>query len=209
MIVCGESIENDALSVQEREGGLIPTSPLHFKTVDVERARRFTREHHSRLPYTQRGPWISVLGAFCGERLVSAAFWHNTSARGLPRNWLELRRLTTAAAPPNTCSKFLAWCARHFRRLGYARLVSYQDVAVHAGTIYRAAGWTPTYVSRPRERDRSKPRSGTARLYRWDSNGKAPAMSAKIRWERDLEGASLRALSSEEIGRATQLRASR
>jgi hypothetical protein len=66
------------------------------------------------------------------------------------------------------------------------KLISYQDTAVHEGTIYKAAGWTPEFVSKARVRDRSGDRVGTTRKYRHDMNGQAPAASEKIRWAKLL-----------------------
>jgi hypothetical protein len=65
----------------------------------------------------------------------------------------------------------------------YERAISYQDTAVHRGTIYRAAGWTAAYESKPRVRDRSGTRVGTRRMYRWSLNGIEPDAAAKVRWE--------------------------
>lgn len=78
--------------------------------------------------------------------------------------------------------------ARYFKRESpeRERLISYQDRDVHSGTIYRAAGWEPTHVSAPRERDRSKLRVGTARAYRSSINGVDPDASGKVRWEKPL-----------------------
>jgi hypothetical protein len=66
------------------------------------------------------------------------------------------------------------------------RMLSYQDTAVHQGTIYKAAGWTAAYTSKPRIRDRSKPRVGTSRNYRSNINGVEVDASAKVRWEKML-----------------------
>jgi hypothetical protein len=63
------------------------------------------------------------------------------------------------------------------------RLLSYQDIEVHTGTIYRAAGWTQVMVSAPRQRDRTPNRKGTQRAYRSDINGANPASAGKARWE--------------------------
>lgn len=63
------------------------------------------------------------------------------------------------------------------------KLISYQDEAVHTGTIYKAAGWTPEYRAKARVRDRSKPRAGTnGRMYRTNSNGIQVDSSPKTRW---------------------------
>lgn len=150
------------------------------------------RAYHSRLPRVQDGPWRVAFKAHYRETCFGAALWHNPSARGLPQTWLELRRLVVAPdAPHCTASRMLGVMARWFRKRpeGFEdveRLISYQDVDVHTGTIYRAAGWIPAYFSKPRVRDRGKARVGTRRDYRKDSNGLAPAAAGKIRWELEL-----------------------
>lgn len=145
--------------------------------------------YHSRLPRVQAGPWRVAFAAHYMETCFGAALWHNPSARGLPQTWLELRRLVVAPdAPHCTASRMLGAMARWFRARpdGFEdvdRLISYQDVEVHTGTIYRAAGWDAAYFSKPRQRDRSKARVGTRRDYRNDSNGVSPAAAGKTRWE--------------------------
>lgn len=142
---------------------------------------------HSRLPNVQRGPWQFAFEAHWEGTPVAVALWNNPSARMLPNHWLELRRMACSpVAPRNTASWFLAQMARYFRAHcpERERLISYQDTAVHLGTIYKAAGWTAAYRSAPRVRDRSKPRAGTDRAYRLsDFNGTDVDASAKVRWE--------------------------
>jgi hypothetical protein len=126
--------------------------------IEINTARDFIAAHHSRLPYTQKGPWKMAFGAYQDGALVGVALWHNCSARGLPQNWLELRRMAISGdALPNTASRMLSAMRTAIRRQqGYETvLVSYQDVAVHHGTIYKASGWTPVAISRPRHRDRT------------------------------------------------------
>lgn len=147
------------------------------------------RAFHSRLPNVQDGPWKLAFAAHYRHTCFGAALWHNPSARGLPANWLELRRLVVAPdAPHCTASRMLGQMTRWIRRTmpEVERVISYQDCEVHTGTIYRAAGWTPAHFSKPRVRDRSKPRVGTRRDYRRDMNGVAPASAGKMRWELTL-----------------------
>jgi hypothetical protein len=87
-------------------------------------------------------------------------------------------------APKNTASRFLGWMVKHMKAQHpqHSRAISYQDTEVHAGTIYKASGWTLDHVSSPRVRDRSGNRVGTTRQYRSNLNGAAPDASAKARW---------------------------
>lgn len=124
--------------------------------------------------------------ASCDGHLYGGALWHNPSARGLPSEWLELRRLAIPDyAPPHAASWMLGAMRKWIRANmpSVPRLISYQDTDVHTGTIYKAAGWEAAYYSKPRVRDRSKPRAGTSRAYRSNLNGSAPDAAGKIRWE--------------------------
>ena len=146
---------------------------------------------HSRLPNVQKGPWQFAFAACLPDGTpVAVALWNNPSARTLPGHWLELRRMACSPeAPPNTASMFLGWMHRWFsaEHPHREKLISYQDTAVHTGTIYKAAGWQIEYTSAPRVRDRSPKRVGTDRQYRSDMNGQAPAASAKNRWSKMLK----------------------
>ncbi len=151
-----------------------------------EVARDLNAEWHSRLPRTQRGPWQFAFAAHKDETIFAVALWHNPSARTLPSHWLELRRLAVADdAPRFTASWMLSKMRRYFKATcpERERLISYQDAAVHTGTIYRAAGWQIGHVAKPRSRDRTKARAGTRRDYRSNLNGSEPDAAAKIRWE--------------------------
>jgi hypothetical protein len=162
---------------------------LQFELCDKQLAVDFCREHHSRLPNTQRGPWQFAFRAHYEGQTIAVALWNNPSARTLPSHWLELRRMACSpGAPRNTASRFLGWMARFFAKTAAHRekLISYQDTAVHEGTIYKAAGWDPEFVSKARVRDRSGNRAGTGRKYRCDMNGAAPAASEKIRWAKTI-----------------------
>lgn len=162
---------------------------LKFSTCKKSHAVALTRLWHSRLPNTQDGPWMYAFSGEIDDITYVVALWNNPSARGLPDDWIELRRLACAPdAPRNTPSAFLGYMARWFRknRPDIDRLISYQDAAVHHGTIYKAANWHIGAVAKARCRDRSKNRVGTARSYRKNINGPASDASEKIRWEMPL-----------------------
>ncbi len=162
---------------------------LDVEPCDPAIACEMVRAYHSRLPNVQQGPWKLAFAADYQWTVFGAALWHNPSARTLPQDWLELRRLVVLPdAPHCTASRMLGVMTRWIRKNmpDVPRLISYQDVDVHTGTIYRAAGWTPGYFSKPRVRDRSKPRVGTRRDYRSNLNGIAPDGAGKMRWELEL-----------------------
>jgi hypothetical protein len=179
---------------QVGNGGATPTPALHCKELTFEPCEKphavtLVRLWHSRLPNCQDGPWEYAFRAQKEDVTYAVALWNTPSGRCLPQHWLELRRMACSPdAPKNTPSRFLAWMARYFEKNCPQRekLISYQDTAVHKGTIYKAAGWTAEYTSKPRIRDRSGKRAGTNRMYRWNINGTEADASAKIRWARLL-----------------------
>lgn len=158
---------------------------LELIKCDPAIARQLVAEWHSRLPKTPAGGSMVAYAAHYQWTCFGVALWSNPSARTLPGDWLELRRLAIPDdAPPHTASWMLGAMKKDIARRfpDVPHLISYQDEAVHKGTIYRAAGWTAEFQTVPRQRDRSVLRSGTRSLYRSDMNGAAPAGSAKTRW---------------------------
>jgi len=144
----------------------------------------FVRAHHSRLPNVQKGPWMYAFTAEHPEtrQIYAAALWNNPSARTLPNSWLELRRMAVANdAPHCTASAFLAAMTKQLRAFGHNHFISYQDLEVHTGTIYKAAGWVIEYTSKPRVRQRGYSEA-RGRDYRTSINGTAPDAAAKNRW---------------------------
>lgn len=166
---------------QAEEGGSTPTSTLqlYFHAVDIKTAAVLNRAWHSRLPKFARPTCRIAYAAEFDNRYFAVAIWTNPLARMLPQQtWIELNRMAVAPdAPKNTASRMLAWMARDMRKRFpvAANLISYQDIETRAGTIYRAAGWTPTHRSDGGE---------------WDSASKARnpvvAGGAKQRWEKSL-----------------------
>lgn len=175
-------------------GGSSPTVALHardltFCTCDTDHAVRLVREWHSRLPECQSGPWQYAFRAHRDDVTYAVALWNNPSTRCLPSRWLELRRMACSPdAPKNTCTRFLGWMVRYFREHCPERekCISYQDLSVHTGTIYKASGWQVEYIGKPRIRDRSKARVGTRRDYRSNKNGVEPDSAGKARWSKLL-----------------------
>jgi hypothetical protein len=106
------------------------------------------RRWHSRLHIYETGFCEKAricFGALYEGYFYAAAIWDNPTARSLPQHeWLELKRMAICAeAPKNTASRMLkimtAIIKKRFPEI--ERLISYQDVEVHKGTIYKAAGW--------------------------------------------------------------------
>lgn len=162
---------------------------LQFSSCETQHAVQLVRLWHSRLPECQNGPWQYAFRAHKNDVTYAVALWNNPSARCLPSHWLELRRMACSPdSPKNTPSRFLAWMVRYFKHTCPERekVISYQDLDVHTGTIYKAAGWAVEYISKPRTRDRSKARVGTRRDYRSNKNGAEPDSAGKARWSKLL-----------------------
>jgi len=156
-------------------------------------AVNLVKRWHSRLPNVQKGPWTHAFHIHWNGYTYGVALWNNPSARTLPNNWLELRRMAIAPdAPKFTASRMLGQMARWFRanRPDIERLISYQDEEVHQGTIYKAANWTRAYYSKPRVRSRGEyvDAAGNTRKrgVRHAINGPAADTAGKWRWELEL-----------------------
>jgi hypothetical protein len=166
-------------------GGSIPTSALQLRLdpIAFRLAKSLNRLWHSRLPRigdSDNFRFPSWAAEFDG-RWFAVLIWSHPVARALPQNtWLELRRFAISPkAPQNTGSRLLSVNARIIRRElpGIERLISYQDIEVHEGTIYRAAGWTATIQTEGAKGDhhqwsnksRNRPKSqSTAPKQRWE-----------------------------------------
>lgn len=185
-----DAIERLMLPLIEPWGGTVPhsASDLVVEPCPVAHARLLTAMWHSRMPRTQVGPWQYAFAARYDGLTYGVALWHNPSARTLPPHWLELRRLAISDdAPRFTATRMLGQMARFFNKEcpQRERMISYQDMEVHSGTIYKAAGWEVANITAARTRDRSTHRPD-GRIYRNDSNGSAAHSSAKARWEKRL-----------------------
>ncbi len=178
----GESIGTMRPLFQEAEGGLTPTSPLQMRVESVEYslARSLNGKWHSRLPKIGDPPGIrKVMPCFAATfegRVFAVAIWSHPVNRSLPQTeWLELRRMAICdERPKNTASWMLGVMARLLRkqRPELVKLFSYQDLGVHSGTIYKAAGWTATVVKKYRPWNNAKrkrpPCQSTSDKQRWE-----------------------------------------
>ena len=186
MINCGESIRVVHPLFQEAGGGSIPTSPLQlqFRVVSKDIFSKLNSLWHSRLPKVGASHFrVCYCAEFSGVFFAVAA-WSNPVARLLPQQeWLELRRFAIADdAPKFTASRMLGWMRRDIRKRfpDVARLISYQDLDAHSGTIYKASGWREAENYKPRARGwigwGSRPRIGRTNQ----------AVAPRMRWELTL-----------------------
>ena len=162
-----------------------PTSPRQFMVseIDAMLACRLNKMWHSRLP---RIHWSNVVrnkkyvcyGLFYRSICYATAIFSSPVARSFDGDTvLELRRYAIKSdAPKNTASWGLGKMIKLIRVKfpDVIKVISYQDVSVHRGTIYKASNWkaatTTKFASWGISRKRNKDQS----------------TSDKIRWEYDL-----------------------
>jgi len=166
--------------------------PASAKQLVVSETSRYTARDlnalwHSKLPIYNTGFCLNSLASFVAtyENVYYAtAIWTNPVAAQLPqKEWLELRRLAIAPdAPKFTATYMLGKMVKAIRAKfdGVTTLVSYQDMTVHSGTIYKAANWTADGIHKGGSwnRPNAKNANGTPRT-RPDLNS---ATGAKQRW---------------------------
>lgn len=191
---------------QEERSGSTPTSALQLKIIDVawDCVARLNNDWHSALPQCDKGSMSRGFRSFFAAEfdgiIYAVAIWSSPVTQSVDDGTTaELRRLAISPnAPKNTASRMLAVMARLMKKRypAITRLISYQATAVHKGTIYLAAGWTPTTLTKFRPwgtRPRRKPRSDKQRAEAVDgyvntsSTRKPPQIiSDKQRWEKQL-----------------------
>lgn len=181
MNYCGDSIRVVHPLFPVEGGGSTPTSPLqlYIGRMPVEKAITLNGAWHSRLPAFNYPPQKCIaFGAVHDGRYYATAIWSPPVARMLNHTGrYELRRFAIAAdAPRYTASRML----RIMRLLivrdppvpAITRLISYQDLGIHTGTIYRAAGWEAVVTGKGGEWVRAR-----------RTSGKAQSAAPKQRWE--------------------------
>ena len=130
--------------------GSIPMSPLQLNIIIIgtDIAVQLNKHWHSRLPIITNakiGDTISF-GAIYKNIYFACAIWTRPIARmfnGL--GYLELRRMAIANdSPKNTSTRMIkimkVLIKKNLPHIN--KLISYQDTAVHNGTIYKASGWS-------------------------------------------------------------------
>lgn len=147
---CGVAMELDLF--QQVGGGSIPTTPLQFKVIQVDKAvaaTAFKCWHY----FGDKGFISSFTFApiFEGEVWGAIAFGspNAKSIKGVYRKEsqhgvLEITRLAVRPeAPKNTCSRLIAISIKLLRRLYPLKtIVTYADTAQgHEGVIYKASGF--------------------------------------------------------------------
>ncbi len=171
---------------QVEDGGSIPTSPLQFSfsPCSVNLACTLNAKWHSRFPIIEwsnvvrNRDYVCFVAKFEGLFFATAIWSSPIAANRLKygRQMLELRRMAIADdCPANTASRMLGYMRKWIKKEmpHIAILISYQDTEAHAGTIYKASGWS---VASEQKRHAS-----------WDTDKRdrsaAQSTAPKIRWE--------------------------
>jgi hypothetical protein len=176
---------------QGEYGGSTPTSPLQFRLLEISplRAMELNFKWHSVLPDLHHGNIVgsrrtAYYAAEFEGKFYAVAIWTDPIAANRLRDGdkiLELRRFAiSSASPKNTASRLLSVMSRLLRKKypEIIKLISYQAVECHEGTIYKAAGWKAASRSEFELWHKDDPK---------DSSRRAPqTTSAKIRWEFSL-----------------------
>ena len=170
----------------------MPQSPRDFRIVEIglRLARDLNRHWHSLLPRTDLGNLRcgNTSVAYAAEfedRYYAVAIFSQPIIRSVcDGHTIELRRLAICEqAPKNTASRMLGVMTRLIKaRWPFIdKLVSYQAVDVHAGTIYKAAGWRPVgeiVSARPQRFSGVNPKTR--------ATGPLQTKSRKLRWELNI-----------------------
>lgn len=154
---------------------------LDIRRCEVSTAVRLNAEWHSRVPIIDpsniiRNRYYCCFLAEYQNTPYAVAIWSSPIAANRIKNGqsvLELRRLAIRdEAPKFTATRMIAQMTKYIRRYfpEVTRLISYQDTATHAGTIYKASNWTATTTSTLTDwtnRERNAPQT-TATKIRWE-----------------------------------------
>tara|TARA_R100001443_G_C3353570_1_gene177366 strand:- start:842 stop:1462 length:621 start_codon:yes stop_codon:yes gene_type:complete len=192
---CGDSVVVAQPLFQVEGQGSIPMSSLqlHIQEIPVEEAVSMNELWHSRLPVITN-PYSAhtiCFGAVYKNCFFASAIWTDPIARsynGTGR--LELRRFAIAnSAPKQTASRMLSIMTKIIRKKfpEIWMLISYQDTAVHKGTIYKASGWE---VGGQKKNIKSG----------WNSRKRNDMQSSadKIRWEKKISSCQVAVSSKKE-----------
>lgn len=194
---CGDSVMSAQQTLQFASRGSIPTSPHQFrvKVITPQLACRMNKIWHSRLPKVNpsniiRNRHYICFGLYYGTKCYAVGLWSSPVARKLDNGFtLELRRYAIKQeAPKNTAS----WGLKRMRLIIKKRipeiklLISYQDTAVHKGTIYKSSGWIAKNKTKFAEWNVSRKRN------------KQQATGDKIRWEWIMTDHNTQAVPTEQ-----------
>jgi hypothetical protein len=183
---CADGVRLAHPLFQEGGEGCRPISALQLRLVEVplDVARQLNRLWHRTLPKTvtanlQRSKRKINYAADHDGIYYAVAIWTDPVAPQIGNvDTIELRRFAIAPdAPEHTASRMLGIMTRLLRKKfpDVCRLISYQAVDLHVGTIYKAAGWIAAQKTKYSGWDRpSRARKSTQQ------------QSDTVRWEKVL-----------------------
>ena len=172
------------LTFQLENGGSIPTSPLDYEVKEISafKASFLNKLWHSVLPKIHpsnifRNTDYVCYGISYKNIIYGIAIWSSPVAQNRFNNSkeiLELRRMAISDfSKKNFATRFLRvmriLIKRKFPHI--KRLISYQDIEKHNGTIYKADNWVPVNKTKCIEWSNARKRS------------KLQTVSDKTRWE--------------------------
>jgi hypothetical protein len=187
-MICADDARVACPLFQAEYGGSKPTSALQLvvRKVPPKIASELNARWHSRLPEIKNYKMCFCYSAEFSNVFYAVALMSHPVASGLNgQGIVELRRMAIAPdAPKNTGSRFLRIMVALLRRdrPEFTKIISYQDTEVHTGAIYKAAGWSAVENT---HKGGACGWDNNARR-RTESNGKAPLLAKKIRWEKCL-----------------------
>lgn len=150
--MCVDSLTNKILPFQGEDGGVNPTSTLHFERCALKDVSEFVRKHH--YSHTYPGSIDYSFKLLYKEKLAGACLFGymagNPKAMCIvegqesPSSYRELMRLVLLdEVPKNAESRFIGWCIRWLKKnTELLALISFADPAFnHSGIVYKASNW--------------------------------------------------------------------
>ena len=182
---CGDSVIVAQQTLQFVGSGSNPTSPhhIHLKEIKAQIASQLNERWHSRLPKIH---WSNIVrnthyvcyGLYHKSEAIGVAIWSSPVAQNRfkdGKQMLELRRLALSErCPKNTASRCIGIMVKLVKKKfpEITRLISYQDTAVHNGTIYKASNWSneaetdfASWTTNKRQRNKDQ---ATGKKIRWE-----------------------------------------
>ena len=171
------------LPFQGGDGGSIPTARLHFTPARASEVAPLLAARH------YLGPVRSARYAFGGwvdDVLVACQVYRQPTARHMndPGRLELVRWCLTPEAGKNAGSRMMGWVVRWLRRNApeVRELISYSDLTMHTGALYRASGWAE-WATHHAERFRVDGIGYASGHGSWD--GKT-IQAPKLRWRFEL-----------------------
>ncbi len=127
---------------------------IEVREIDVKLACMLNELWHSVLPRIHwsnvvRNTYYICYGFFYNGAIIGVAIWSSPVAQNRfkdGKSILELRRMALSSfCPRNTASYVMSRMVKDIKKRFSCikRLISYQDINVHTGVMYKACNWIP------------------------------------------------------------------